>query len=115
MQEIKQYIQSNLDITDIIIAGDYNQDIREKVIRRFYVDIGVCDIHGKINNIPLEQLDKTYKQGSKPIDYIAATAGVLDYIEECQLLDYNDIIETDHRGYMIDIALDEYFEIEFSS
>ena len=30
-------------------------------------------------------------------------------------MNYNDIVETDHRGYIIDVALDEYFEVEFSS
>ena len=30
LNEIKQYIQSTQEITDIIIASDYNQDIKEK-------------------------------------------------------------------------------------
>ena len=98
LKEIKQHIQNNQEITDIIIARDYNQDIKENEIRNFYNELGVRDIHSKVNNIPLEQLDRTYKQGSKPIDSIAATTGVLDYVEGCQMMDYNNIIETDHRG-----------------
>ena len=115
LQEIKQHIQRNEDITDIIIAGDYNQDIRDRAIKRFHIDLGVSDVHSKINNIPSEQLDKIYKHGSKPIDSIAATAGVIDYIERCQLVDYNKIIEIDHRGFIVNVVLDEYFELEFSS
>ena len=109
LNEIKQYIQSTQEITDIIIAGDYNQYIREKEIWKFHTDIGVCNIYSKVSNIPLGQLDKTCKQGSKLIDSIAATAEVLDYVKGCQILDYNDIIETNHREYMVDVALDEYF------
>ena len=39
------------------------------------------DIYSQVNNISLEQLDKTYKQGSKLIDSITTTARVLDYVE----------------------------------
>jgi len=115
LQEIKHHIQKNQDITDIIIAGDYNQDIRENAIRKFYSEIGVVEVHTKINNIRMDQMDKMHKSGSKPIDSFAASAGVLEYIEGCMLLDYNDIFETDHRGYMVDVVLDEYFDLEFSS
>ena len=115
LNEIKHHIQENDDITDILIAGDYNQDIRDTAIRKFFSEIGVRDVHSKINNIRMDQMDKTCKSGSKPIDSFAASAGILDYIEGSMLLDYNDIFETDHRGYMVDIALDEYFEMEFSS
>ena len=73
------------------------------------------DIYSQVNNISLEQLDKTYKQGSKLIDSITATAGVLDYVEESQISDYHGMIEIDHKGYIVDITLDKYFEIEFSS
>ena len=115
MQEIKKHLQENQDITDIIIAEDYNQDARETAIRRFYSEIGVVDVHSKVNNIEMAQMDKTHEAGSKPIDSIAATAGVLDCIEGSMLTDYNDLFETDHRGCVIDIAFDEYFETEFSS
>ena len=60
-------------------------------------------------------MDRTHKSGSKPIDSFAVSAGILEYIEGCMLLEYNDIFEIDHRGYMVDVALDEYFELEFSS
>jgi len=39
------------DITDIILAGDFNQGISEKAVRQFYAEIGVTDVHSKINNV----------------------------------------------------------------
>ena len=102
------------DITDIILAGDFNQGISEKAVRQFYAEIGVTDVHSKINNVMIIQLDKTYKRGSRAIDSIAASSGIMEYIEGSKLVDYSEIVESDHRGYVIDVAMEEYFEIEFS-
>ena len=38
----------------------------------------------------------------------------MDFIDGCKLLGYNDIIETDHRGYIIEIAIEDYFNEELS-
>ena len=54
LQEIKHHIQKNQDITDIIIAGDCNQDIRENAIRKFHSEIGVVEVHNNINNIRMD-------------------------------------------------------------
>ena len=113
-KEIKNYIRNNESINDIIIAGDYNQNINGKEVQKFHEDIGVKEIHVKINNIRMENLDKTYKNGSTPIDSIAATNGVMDFVEGCELLGYNEIVETDHRAYMIDVNINEYFDEEFN-
>ena len=114
LEEIKRYVNMSIDISDIIIAGDYNQSIGDKEVRQFYAEIGICDIHHKINNIPYEKLDKTYKHGSSIIDSITASSRIMQYIEGCKLLEYNEIVESDHRVYMIDITIDEYFQAEFS-
>ena len=33
----------------------------------------------------------------------------MNYIDGCKLLDYNDIVESDHKGYLIDVAIEDYF------
>ena len=63
----------------------------------------------------MKDLDKTYKHGSSLIDSITAISGIIEYVEEYQLINYNDIVELDHRAYIIDIAIDKYFDKEFSS
>ena len=62
--EIIQYAKSQ-NITDIIIAGDYNQSISDNAVQKFHSEIGVSEVHCKINNIRIDRLDKTYKYGSK--------------------------------------------------
>ena len=103
------------EINDIIIAEDYNHNTAEKEVRLFYAEIGVCDIHHKVNNISLKELDKTYINGSNLIDSIAAMCGIMEYIEGYKLLGYNEIVESDYRAYMIDIVIEKYFEEELNT
>jgi len=44
-----------------------------------------------------------------------ATEGIISYIEGCKMLSFEEIVFSDHRSYVIDINLEEYFEDTFSS
>jgi len=112
--EIKHHINQNKDINDIIIAGDYNQDIKSRDITKFFEEIGVRDIHTTMNVLNNDKIDSTYKHGSKQIDSIAATNGIMNYIEGCRLMNYNEIVESDHRVFIVDMDIEEYFKDEFS-
>ena len=57
----------------------------------------------------MSKMDKMEIQGSKPIDTIAASHRILEYVEGCFLLEYNEIVFTNHRSYVIDMNLEEYF------
>ena len=72
LKEIEQYIAKQNDINNIIIMGNYNQDIIVGKIKEFFNKIKVRDIHQSYNLIPEKSLDRTYIGGSKCIDSIAA-------------------------------------------
>ena len=95
-----------------MIAGDYNQNIADNEVQKFHNDIGVKEINSHANKLNLKDLDKTYKNGSKPIDSIAATSRIVEYAEESELISYNNIAETEHRVYMIDVNAEDYFDAE---
>ena len=63
-------------------------------MRKFYSEIGVVDVHSKVNNIGMN-------------DSAAASSGVLDHIEGSTSLECNEPFKTDYAEHMIDIALDE--------
>ena len=113
-KEIITHIRSNQEINDIIIAGDYNQNINDKEVQQFHEEIGVKEIHAVVNNINMNRLDRTYKNGSKSIDSIAATCGIMEFVEGCKLLSYNEVIETDHRAYVVDVNIEDYFNEDFN-
>jgi len=114
LHQIKEYVSKN-NVNDIIIGGDFNQSITTKEIEKFYNDISVKDIHSTINFIDMNELDNTNVNSRHPIDSIAASAGIMQYIEGCKLLNNNDILYSDHRSYIIDVNLEEYFNDQFSS
>jgi len=43
------------------------------------------------------------------IDSIAVTNGILEYVEGCKLLGNNKIVYSNHRAYVVDIVIEEYF------
>ena len=59
----------------------------------------------------MNRRDLTYKEGSKPLDLIAASKGLLQYITGYKLINYDEIIPTDYYGFLIDINTDGYFEV----
>jgi len=88
--------------------------VRSKEIRKFFSDIGVMNVYKRFNGIDDSKLNRTNKKGSLPIDAIAASEGIFDYIEGCKMLSYAEIVDLDHRSYVIDINFEEYFKDNFS-
>ena len=42
------------EIDDIIVAGDYNQNVVDKEVQNFHDEIGVKEIHTHVNKLRLE-------------------------------------------------------------
>ena len=112
--QIKMHLQGLDEVSDVIIAGDFNQNIASNEVQSFFRDIGAQDAHSIYNNVQLNQMDKTYIRSSSPIDSVALSSGIMDYVEGVKLLSQNEIVMSDHRSYAIDINLEEYFEDQFS-
>ena len=45
----------------------------------------------------------------KVIDLIAVSEGLIEFVEGSKLIHHNEIIFSDHRAYIIDINIEEYF------
>ena len=45
------------------------------------------------------------------IDLVLVSSGLVKVIDGCKLINFNKIISTNHRGFIIDIDLDEYFNM----
>ena len=113
-KDVEMHVRNNTDINNIIIAGDYNQYLNDNEVRKFHDAISVHEIHSIVNDVQINQIGRTYKHGSKPIDSFAATSGIMEYVDGCEILGYNEVVESDHRSYLVDISLEEYFNDEMS-
>ena len=102
------------NISDVLIMGDYNQDVIIREIKDFFQELKVQDIYQSYNLIADKELDCTYIGGSSYIDSIAGTQNILDFVEGSKLLEANEITISDHRKFVIDINIESYFGESFS-
>ena len=105
--EIEVYIKGNQDITNIILAGDLNQNIASSAVQNFFNKIGIRDIYQTYHQLKFNQMNNTEERGLKLIDTIAASYGISEYVEGSKLNECNDIIFTDHRSYIVDINIED--------
>ena len=113
-KEIEDFVKNNNNITDVIVAGNFNQSVKSRAIQRFLENIGVIEVHHRYNNIEINQLDHTERRGSEPIDVFAVSRGLIRFVEGSLLNEYFDIIITNHRSYIVDINFEGYFDQQMS-
>ena len=95
-EQIKQYINQNSEINNIILSSDINQDIALVEVQQFFTELKMQDIHYVFNRILMSLMDNTYKRGLKPIDIIAISPGIIECIEGCTLLETYEIVLMNH-------------------
>ena len=107
------YIEVQNKVNNIVIGGNFNQDIVSLDIQEVYIKLGIKDIHQYFNYIEVEDLDRTFWYGSKSIDSVVVTLNILQCVEGSKLLEINEVVRIDCRSYLIDINLEMYFDKEF--
>ena len=58
--------------------------------------------------------DGTFEYGKKCVDIVLASEGILETVEGIKLIEYNEIVNPDYRGYFIALHLEEYFDEDFN-
>ena len=61
------------------------------------------------------ELDKVYVYGSSHIDSIAVSEGLIEFVEGLKLIPHNEIVQSDHRAYIIYVNLKYYYNDKMSS
>ena len=92
---------------EIMIMMDANESIHEKAskLRNIMAKHQLTDVHRMLNETGNEEDWRTYNRGTKKIDYIFGTPGVLDWTTKCGMEEFNARIQSDHRGLWIDVDL----------
>ena len=67
------------------------------------------ELYSELNHSSSSFKDPTYTIESKQIDIVAIVEMILNYVDGCKLINFNEIIKTDYRGFLFDISLQEYF------
>ena len=77
-------------------------------------ETGVEEVHQECNPQLEIPRDATHKKGKTQIDAVFATTAVLNCINECKIVDYNEIIMSDHREFIFDLNARKYFNMTHS-
>ena len=77
----------------------------------FFIKYRLYDVHSYINDIQIRK-DAMYKFRKKCINSIVASIGAITNINRSKLIEYNKMITTDHRVYIIDLDIKAYFKTE---
>ena len=101
-------------VLDFLVIGDFNQDIEGEQMKVFMRENGLFDIHSTMNPNNDRDRDNTYKIGSKQIDAVMSIPDLLDSIQGSKLVDFNKVVNSDHRGFIIDVDFNEYFSVDSS-
>ena len=75
---------------------------------------GLFDIYSYINNFEVKEEDNTHIKGTKQIDAVMTTTNLLEVVQGSRMVDSKEITDSDHRGFIVDINVKEYFFIEHS-
>jgi hypothetical protein len=57
-------------------------------------------------------IPNTHLIGSKQIDFVLTTAGIVPFIQAIGLLDFDVVFRTNHRRFFIEIGMDRFFGSE---
>ena len=64
-----------------------------------------------MTNYEYEERDRTYKNGRNQINVVWGIEPILHSTRGSKLVDFNEVIITDHRGFLFDIDFHEYFHL----
>ena len=92
-------------INEYIAVGDMNQNINHSCIKIFIKENQLLDILKEINSFSDIDRDLAFKKGMNQIDVALSTNQILRYIEGSKLVNYSEIVMTDHRDKLKEIKL----------
>ena len=98
-----QFVHNTKGIDDIIVAGDLNSALDEDEIQMFLTRIGVTDVFSYSTGLDDADREPTFIRGGKCIDTLAFSDGLLAHVQGCRLVNFTEIIATDHLGEMKDL------------
>ena len=78
------------------------------------IETGSYEVFSELNDDDVNNEDGTFNCGSKCVDYALGSEGLLNIVKDVELIEYNEIVDYDHRGYLTDLNLEVNFEEEFN-
>ena len=82
-------------------TGNFNEDVSLKIMQDFVIEIRLFDTHDEMSGANALHRDAAWKYVSKWIDLFLATEGALSVANDAELVEYNEIVDSDHKGCLV--------------
>ena len=76
--------------------------------------VGLHDAFAETNGVKESKREATCQHGGRCIYHALATDGVLRNVRGCELTEWSEIVESDHRGHLTDVDFSECFVEDFA-
>ena len=73
LRDLSDYLEKRSDVNNYLIAEDINEYIKSKTIEKFFIQNGIIDIHGIINDADQAKREGTFYIGTNFINTIIVT------------------------------------------
>ena len=67
------------------------------------IEMGMNEIFSEVNEVDENNIDGTFECGTKCIDFVLVSEGIINIVEGIELIECNEIVDSDHRGYLTDL------------
>ena len=108
--KVQQLKEQNHEILLMLDANESTSSQHSKTAKFF-------DNHGLINIMRSQHQEQTaghmpakHMRGSQPIDFMAATPALTNFIEKSGMTPFKAVFDSDHRGLWIDINLQAFLQ-----
>jgi len=86
LKELKQEIRE-MNATDVVVAGGFNEDVNAKNVQEFVVEMGLHEVFGEVHEVDKNHRDGTFEHGTKCIDYVLVSEVMLNIVKGIELIE----------------------------
>ena len=76
------------------------------------VEMGMHENFSEVHEVDENNRHVTFEYRKKCIDYILGSEGIMNIVERIELIECDEIVDSDHRVYLVDLNLETHFEEE---
>ena len=105
LKKLKEEIRE-IKVNNLLGVLDMNEDINSKIIQEFMIELGLYHVFGEVNDVEEKNREATCRNGSKCTYFALRIEGVMKIVNMIELIECNEIVDSDHRGYLTDINLE---------
>ena len=109
LQELKNEIK-DVNATDVLVAEDFNEDVSDNYVQEFMVEIELCEVFSQDHEVYKNNRYGTFELGIKCTDYSLGLEGIIRIVEGIELIEFNEIVDSYHRGCLTELNLEIFFK-----